>query len=101
MDERSEGVSPGPGRNLGAADNLGDCGGETRARVEGRRYRIRYYDSRWPFVMVSRLSNALKPSLPISPHDHPQFAMAVHLACNPTRMVLSRSASNSLSLFAR
>ena len=59
-----------------------------------------YYNSQWPVVIISKLSNALKPSWPISLHNHPQFTIAVHLACSPTRMVLSRRTSNSLSLFA-
>ena len=100
MDERSEGASPGSGRDLNATGNLGECGGETRARVEARRSQAGYHNLLCPFVIVSKLSNALKPSLPISPHDRPQSTIAVHLACSPTRMVPNRSASSSLSLLA-
>lgn len=83
MDERSEAASPRSGRGFEALGNLGEVGGE-----------------KCPLVMASKFSNALKPSLPISPHDHPQFTIAVHLACSPTRIVLNRSTSNSFSLFA-
>ena len=31
MDERSEGASPGSGRDLEVTGNPGECGGETRA----------------------------------------------------------------------
>ena len=34
MDERSEGASPGSGKDLEVAGNLGECGGETRIGVE-------------------------------------------------------------------
>jgi hypothetical protein len=74
--------------------------GETWTGAETRLNRIGCCNSQWPFPIVSRVSNTLKPSLPISPHDHPQFTIAVHLACSPTRIVLNRSTSNSLSLFA-
>lgn len=42
MDERSEGASPMSGRGLDVTGNLGECGGETRVRVEMGRNRIDY-----------------------------------------------------------